>query len=358
MINFTFLISDDIYTKRLVEDDFITLYAKFLDTDIIDIKEETVWLLNNIVANNANKAVFLKTDLLGKIIHISQTCMKISLTRNLSSFFKTMSSSCEEDIDNDQVNKIFEIFSNFIYVSDETVVSDCLWGLSNLSEYSKIDMNRYIRLIDRLLSINYMNDDQKDIIAIMIIFGNLISIDNNNTLMEILYEKDFIEYLEAVLMNTRNGRSIRKVLFVISNICMSGNFMIERFLDSNLCNQVVSLIDNKNSNIRKEALWVFNNLTAGRHFSHCLTLINRGIYQQLMRVMDDEVDKDMLLKIINILDNIFNTGESLIEISGRNPLTKKFVDIGGYDILEKLLNHYSHEIFQIVGDLLKTYFKY
>jgi hypothetical protein len=356
MINFTFLTSSEKYTKRLVEDDFIALFGKYIETDIIDIKEETVWLLNNIVANDRNRAVFLETDLLDKIITISQTSGKISLIRNLSCFFKTISYCCEDEIDINRVYKIFEIFSNFIYNVDQTVVSDCLWGLCNLSEYSKIDIKRYMRLKDRLLSINYMYDDQQDVNAILSIIGNMIY-SADDIVMEMLYEMDFIEYLEAVLMNIKNSRTVKKVLFVISNICLSKNFLIERFIDSNLCNQAVILLDNQNSKVRKEALWVFNNLTSTRHLSYSSTLINKGIYQQLIRIMDGEVDKEILTKVLHILDNIFFTGETFIDISGTNPLTKKFVDLGGYDILGKLLNHYSHDVYKIVDSMLKTYFK-
>lgn len=325
-----------------------------MDIDIVDLKEETIWVLNNIIANKNNKAVFLKTNLLDKIFNISYKGAKISLTRNLSCFFKTISEDPDE-LDTNILDKIFEIFSNYIYLNDREIVSDCLWGLSNISD-SKIDMNRYIKLIDRLLSIDYMNTNKEDINAILIILGNIIHSADNNV-MQLLYEKDIIEYLEAVLMNIKSHKGRGRVLWVVSNLCVSGNFMVEHFLNSNLCNQVVKLIDNSNGYVKKEALWVFNNITAGRHFSHSLTLINKGLFNELMSIMNEIVDKEILMKVLYILENIFYTGEIINQISGKNPLIKKFVDIGGYDCLERLVSHYSIEVYGMADTMLKTYFK-
>jgi hypothetical protein len=316
----------------------------------MDIKEVTIWSLSNIVSDGDCLAVVMNTDLLKKIFNITNIA-KISFIRNLASFFKNISVAYY-NIDTMMVYKLIEIFSNYIYIDDKDVISDCLNGLSILSE-KEVEMELFAKLLNRLLSIDYM---EHDVIEILIIFGNITSRVSND-ILESMYEMDLFEYLEAIMLNVKDKRVKRKVLWVVSNLCYSSNCLIDRLLNSNLINQIVKLIDDPLHTVRKEALWVFSNITAGQHFSHCLSLINKGLYSELMNIMNNVCDKEILEKALFVLDNIFSTGVCLVNISGKNPLVKKFEDIGGFDCLEKLQNHYSHDIFKKTEEIIKKYFE-
>jgi hypothetical protein len=338
--------------KRLVDNDYLITFDRLLDYEVIDIKEITIWALGNIISVTDNLESFLSTSILSKIFNLAET-KAMQLIRVIASFFKNLAVP-DAKLSDEMLYNIIDIFSNYIYHNETGIISECLWGLANISDMD-VDMNRFVPLIDRIVSIDYMKMDKGDVTAILLMIGN-ISASIDKTELENLYKDGIYDYLEAMLFNINDKNVKTKILWVTSNICHNSNIMIEKLLESNFSNQVIKLLDNPIQNVRKEALYVIANIVDNKHFSHSHKLVAKGLYIELISIMNNIYDKEILKHVIFILENIFSSAEVFRDISGDNPLVKKFEDIGGVDCLEKLHNHYCHDIYKQSEELFNKYF--
>ena len=102
--------------------------------------------------------------------------------------------------------------------------------------------------------------------------------------------------------------------------------------------------------IRKEAIWAINNITAGGNDSHVIGLVYFGAIQGLCKNLQLP-DTEMLLIVLNTLDSILFVGKR------HDKAWDCLVDeAGGMDLIADLQQHRSEAIYQRAHDIIEAHF--
>lgn len=166
--------------------------------------------------------------------------------------------------------------------------------------------------------------------------GNIIS-TNDPSIVERCLWLGLLDKLNSLLYQS-NSNIIKECLWTFSNITAGPTHHVEKFLESDTFERVLMLCDSRNIDIRKEAIFVI------AHSIDSADVQMRGhLYQKtggtLLKVMIDAANMNDMRLRLSVLDAI----EDLLKLDdwlgwGRSEQSLKLVfeKLGGLDALEEL----------------------
>jgi hypothetical protein len=169
-----------------------------------------------------------------------------------------------------------------------------------------------------------------------------------------------LNFLHKTLSNFPESAK-KEVAWALANLAAGSYHQVEAILESSLLECVLDLLNDMDIQVRREALWIFSNITSNTVIDQCEKLVRLGILEKLVKELEKTTQERLLILCLQILSNTFHAGSYLTNLNGhtelQNPFVKKFECLGGTGILEKLQNHSSFEVFTYATSVLTKYFK-
>ena len=143
-------------------------------------------------------------------------------------------------------------------------MSDALWSLSNMCDTPSdalIDFLATDIVLPKIIE-SLSNPETTIYVPALRCIGNMIS-SNNSQLIDRCLWLDLFDKL-TVLLYQSNSNVLKECLWTFSNITASTSIHVAKFVESNAFDRVVFLTENKYLDLKKEAIWVLTNaLTNG-----------------------------------------------------------------------------------------------
>ena len=173
---------------------------------------------------------------------------------------------------------------------------------------------------------------------------------------------DEIILIITPLLQKNYAKKIKsKLINVLIALCDSETFYINLF--ESLANPILILINNINCpdyKIRKKVLTAFEKLTDKQELKIGNELVKNQIFNEIKYVIDRDFSycgkEDMIISCLNIIYNLLVIGDIIKSFGGKNNTLEAFENYGGKEMIEKLLNHESKNIYERAYTIIKQYF--
>ena len=173
---------------------------------------------------------------------------------------------------------------------------------------------------------------------------------------------DEIILIITPLLQKNYAKKIKsKLINVLIALCDSETFYINLF--ESLANPILILINNINCpdyKIRKKVLTAFEKLTDKQELKIGNELVKNQIFNEIKYVIDRDFSycgkEDLIISCLNIIYNLLVIGDIIKSFGGKNNTLEAFENYGGKEMIEKLLNHESKNIYERASTIINQYF--
>ena len=356
--------------KSLTSEEFLRIHETILNYNNIDIVEQTIWLLTNIICEHTDfRNIIISTGLIDRII----VTIIIALDNKMLKFVRTCVHFLYKIFTTDKIpielidiiTKIFPVFSSLINLEDEDIFSDCIWGLSLISDYDypndphkipKMFIGNNTNILNRILSVNY-SMCKKDLPPAIRILGNLLAVENDNSFINTIIDFEVLDFFDTILAKETNKTIKRETLWAISN-CLDGPYEhVILVVRSDLFCKIIKLTSDHDYSVKKEAVNALYSICSHAKFHLSSNLMRKGLYECLIELLDNKNDAEIIALALGCLESVLISGQCTVGLTQINAMAKKFEDFGGTSALEKLLGHFNNTIYKKASAIYKKYFE-
>ena len=172
---------------------------------------------------------------------------------------------------------------------------------------------------------------------------------------------EIIIIVTSLLQKNYTKKIKSKLINVLIALCDSETFYINVF--ESLSNPILILINNINCpdyKIRKKVLIALEKLTEKQELKISNELVKNQIFNEIKNVIDIDSSycgkEDMIISCLNIIHNLLIVGDIIKSFGGKNTTLIALENYGGKEIIEKLLNNESKNIYERASVIIKEYF--
>lgn len=336
---------------------------------------ELIKLLNDYISSGVKSN---KKIIVNKILDI-YSCYVNILKYNYNYDSKYINLTILEQIYLASLEAIFmnskEVYSNCIYLIGS--IYKILFKTNNIDILGKYIFNN----INTKSMANYILDyDYSDSAENINDFCNIICyiIKCETYSNDLNIKKQLEKFINEINSNNINGDEIiiivtsllqknytkkikSKLINVLIALCDSETFYINLF--ESLSNPILILINNINCpdyKIRKKVLIALEKLTEKQELKISNELVKNQIFNEIKNVIDIDSSycgkEDMIISCLNIIHNLLIVGDIIKSFGGKNTTLIALENYGGKEIIEKLLNHESKNIYERASVIIKEYF--
>ena len=316
-----------------------------------------IWTLGNLASDDINIKNLIIS--LGAFNKITQGIISKSIPSDYVSYSIWCLSNClknSESIKIDCINRFLYIIPIVIENNNEQDILEMLWGISYITE--SLD---FIDKVCNVLHINFLlkqlrksSEIKKAALRI------LLNISNNIVQTESLIAAGGID----VLINNlyEDDRSIiRESLITLSNIACNSESSVKLLINNKKFGKILKLINSIDCEVLYEALFVILNTFINCSYIEVLNLMKKynDILSELIKILEFPIS-GIIQITLNILDIIFSSEKEELLVYEKNTFSfiAEFTELGGVDILEKLLRHEEIKIYQKSLEIIKKYWEY
>lgn len=321
----------------------------------VRIIEQLIWHLGNVLGSRDITDIIIENKIFDKVYDllnrqaINEKIVKISVW-----FIANVAKL--KLFDNQIVlDKCVQILMLFIKTDDIELLSDCLWGLSYVSETENKELIEYMiseRLSEYLFMLNLDGRDNL-ILPVIRVTGNLLS--NESNYVDTLIKQGCIKYLDQFISH-QNNQIRRESLWAISNIAGGTNSQLSALLQSNIIQKIFSLVKDPDSDVVNEVMWCIGNILNSSNIENCVKLVDMNVFEPILYILSNFLNPATLILCISALSKLLEHGKYSGYHHDYNPFVKIFSEKGGLEIIDKLQYHKNEKIYALVSNLLDNYF--
>ena len=229
-------------------------------------------------------------------------------------------------------------------------------------------------MLNFILEKNY-SDCTNNIIYLTQIFKYVIKLGmENNNIKELIEEVDnnlsennnilniFIDLL--LNKNLKLKEKICLCLIDILNTIIKSELYINNISESekyDIYKIIIEYIKSSNYKIRKKSMKILEKIiTAKKDYIQADYLIKNKILFFIKQAIDPSLtyctDEKIILMALNVIHNFLSLGDSMKTLNGVNTVLIELENIGGKEMLDKLLSNKSEIVFSYASHLLDKYF--
>jgi importin subunit alpha-1 len=334
------------HTLEVIKAGAISLFVHLLDSESVDVREQTIWAFGNIAGDSPqSRDMVLQLGVTPTLCNLGYKETKVSLQRNL---VWTISNLCrgKPAPDYDVVKEFVTPLSKWIQSSDDEVVTDSMWALSYLSDGENRKIQAIIDSGCIPTIVKHMSSSNMSILTPALrTIGNVVTGDDYQT--EVVLQSGFLQSLTSLL--THSKKSIRKEAFwTLSNITAGNVQQIEYCINSGIMDRCIQLLSKeKDPDCIKEGCWALSNATSGGSYKQLQYLVGLGLIK-LWGVFLDVKEPRLLAVVLESIKNLL-TGDKEGEFKNQ---IEDFVDK-----IEELQNHPNMEIYELCQQILTAHFE-
>ncbi len=341
-------------TKEVLDRGAVPLFVRLLSSPADEVREQAIWALGNIAGDSPDfrNIVLMSGAIPAIILQLSQN-PKLTMARNAT---WTLSNLCrgKPPPQFEIVQQALPTLASLLHSTDHEVLADTCWALSYLSDgpnqniQALIDTGVCQRLVELLLHV--MPTVQTPALRTV---GNIVTGDDVQT--QAMINCSVLPCLFSLLRCPK--KSIRKeACWTISNITAGNSHQIQAVIDSGIFTVLIELLSTSEFDIKKEAAWALSNATSGGTPHQIRYLVSQNCLKPLIELLECQ-DPKIIIVALDGLDNILRVGDETARETGQPNLYCSYIEeIGGGEILERLQDNPSNDIFQKAFKIIETYF--
>jgi len=342
----------------VIENGVIQSFINGLGSPSHDLIEQCLWGLGNIAGDSSKfRDMVIESGAIEPMANILESVTKLSMKRNGT---WALSNICrgKPAPPFGLVARTVPVFANFLKNDpDEEVLVDSAWGLSYCSATNEgidavLSQDVTLRLAE-LLGHHFTGL----ILPVLRVVGNIIS-GNDEQTGKMLKELKLLPNLLALTSNQK--KTIRKETFwILSHIAAGPPVQFESIMgNSAFVEKIIYAASNDSHEVRREAAYVLSNSTSSCTPAQIFRLLNNGVFNCLIELLDSTNDQRILLVALEGVGNCLKWGSefNLNNEDGKNKFVVQMEEVGGLDKLEALQSHAKNEVYEMAIKILETYF--
>jgi len=231
----------DEYTNIIRETDIQYFIIELIKTCSLEVKEKSLWVLGNILANNIEmRDKLLTTSLLETLYQIFYS---IEIPKQLIDSAIWVFSNLTQGKPSpplDKFTRFFPLLKSLLKSESKSTVNDTLWTISYLTDRNVEAVNILADYIDFPLIIKSIaSNNINDIIPALRIIGNVCTTDNGEIVRKI-YQLNTLEILQQLLKDQTMENLHKEACWVLSNIAMGPSECLIQFFDCQLFSLLIT----------------------------------------------------------------------------------------------------------------------
>jgi hypothetical protein len=256
------------------------------------------------------------------------------------------------------VAKLVEVAGAGLFTDDEDIESDCLWTISYVADTHDdgiIDLIAQPSNLSRICNLLEAKDVHLFIPAMRAI-GNILSTNDPKIVERCLWE-GVLDKMHSILLSTSTN-VIKECLWAFSNITAGPQIHVEKVLGSASLDRILYLTKSPNIDLRKESLWVFTNGITG-----CDMMVRKRFLEKYGDELIVSLLQGLYLQDVRLLSNLMEAIEALLQLDEffdwkktDNSIAYMIEKNSGLDALEELQKHPNKQIYDQAVALLTNYF--
>ena len=369
--------NDEIINNIIIFLNNLCITSQYFANLIFSYKEEIfLKLLNDYIISSLNTK---KTSLLKQIVDLYDSYLK--------NWKGPMEDSNEFPVNISICENLFKIFCELINI--DATFEKSVWGLgflhkilykyNHLNELSEMILFQEAHLL--YFSItgfeydqpSYNENDDSPLInlipacqIIKYLFKTYNDIEDSNVKrllsekIEFVMKKCFIlDIFENLFKEGLSSLIAKTILITIRYIALNDNYYMMILENKSLIQRIINFVYHEDYKLRKKALKILKILSEHSALQLNSTLMKLGIFPALIKGINPyniiTYDVEILLPSLDIILNILKNGE-ILSFIGRNNYLYNFENLGGKEILEKLLGNPNDEVYKKTEFIIDTFF--
>eukprot|EP01060_Flectonema_neradi_P035849 TRINITY_DN6708_c0_g1_i1.p1 TRINITY_DN6708_c0_g1~~TRINITY_DN6708_c0_g1_i1.p1 ORF type:complete len:509 (+),score=95.14 TRINITY_DN6708_c0_g1_i1:207-1733(+) len=341
-------------TRAVVQARGIEAFAQLLLSGEPHIVEQAIWALGNIVGEEVwNRDHALKLGVLPPIIAVIVNDPSISMLRNAT---WTLSNLCRgKPIPSDIIRPAVQVLTDHVlpkYDSDDRVIIDVCWALSYVTDGPNyriqwvLDSGIVPHLVELLPRIGT---------PALRTLGNIVTGSDVQT--QIVVDAGILPKLHDILQNY-NSNVRREVCWCISNIAAGSHSQIQEVISTGLIVPVIAQLTNSTVDVRKEAGWIITNVCHNGTSQQVQFVVSEGAISALCSLFTLEDVRASTIALEGIM-SILKVGEAAKERSGSqyNEYALAVESCGGHEQIEALIYSRDVALKKTASMVMRSYFE-
>ncbi|KAJ3429649.1 importin subunit alpha-4 [Anaeramoeba flamelloides] len=341
-------------TKLIVDLETIPIFVKLLDSENEAIQEQSVWALGNIAGDCIEyRDLVLSYNVIEFFLKIFKTKKRVAIIKTTTwSLYNLCSGKPRPKFE--LIKPAISILAKLVKVNHRSIVVDACWAISCISEGS----DKYIQAIldteicPTIVELLKMKSLQIRAPALRCI-GNFVTGNDKQT--DIVLECDVLPTLKDMIL-TGSSITRKEACWAISNICAGVTSQIHSVIIAGFVPILLKILKQDIYPVQKEAAWGISNMIYGGLPTHVRFLVKYGVIARLCDLLTIK-DQRILKATLESIEKILRLGKQDAEAkkSRINASGIEFEAAGGYENIQKLLQHQSPDVYRRASFILLHY---
>ncbi|EZG76056.1 importin subunit alpha [Gregarina niphandrodes] len=333
---------DSAQTSAVVQAGAIPEFVRLLDSEHLQVKEQSVWALGNIAGDcrQLRDAVIQAGGFFPILRELRQTdqTSRMYLLRYAT---WTLSNFCRGPMAEpyEIVREALPVLRSLLYSNDPEIITDACWSISYMSDTNNGPnsnvINEIIRngVCGRLVELLSHRSHLVQTPALRAV-GNIVTGDDTQTQTMISY--GCIPKLKELL--TASMKPIRKeACWALSNVTAGNKTQIQEVIEAGVLPVIAQALANDDYEVRREAAWCVANAASGGAEQQVRAVVDAECIGPLVSVLD-AIDPKVAGIALEAIENILKVGKKrqIDENLPCNPYAEKLEEAEAFPKLEKL----------------------
>jgi len=347
---------DQRQTKTVVDAGACQLFIRLLESPEPKVLEQAIWALANIAGDGPQfRDIIIESSIVPKLTRLVTHETVASLSPAfLGNVAWCISNLCRHKIPAPKLEAIIpclETLKILMAFEHPTVVADCCWSLSYLSDGTndRIEAVCQMGVIPQLVELCMHSPDRMILVPACRTLGNIVT--GNDVQTQVVVDSGALLAFKHLL--TKSSLNMRKeCVWALSNITAGNQTQIQSVIDHGLIEPIIEILSTGDAKSQKEASWTLSNLTCGGSPAHIAFLVRAGVLEPLSAILSRCTDSRLIIVILDAFKNILNAASTLGEI---DTIVVGLEEIGFVDKLEMLQMHENEDVYKNAMLLLETF---
>ncbi len=316
------------------------------------VKEQALWVLGNIVGDSAEaRDEMVGTELVERLAEIiSAKTAKLTL---LQVACWVISGVLKGRPFFDRVKGLVERMGNLLYIADQDVIADTLWGLAFFTDEPKDSIKLVRKSVSITMIVEFLKHENLLIKrAALRLSGNICVGDNDD--VDDVIKAGCLPELIKILNTCEQREALKETCWVLSNVAACSEPQVDQLIAAKAIKALVSVCRSKfDLYIKREAVWALANACMAGTARQVQRLVDKKVLEAMLEtinVLDPQAELTLLQAIDHVLASGSTTGIT-------NNIAAMFDLIGGRARLEQLQAHANPQIYKTAVAILEKYYK-
>ncbi|XP_050530309.1 importin subunit alpha-3-like [Daktulosphaira vitifoliae] len=334
-------------TQTVVSAGAVPLFLNLLLVGNYKVCEQVVWAIGNIIGDGSILRDYLiGLNFLPKLIHFIDRRVPPPFMRHISWTLLNMCRQTEPPLDLSVIDELIPAFSILLHNADSRVIIDVLWGVSYLVDCGHEHIDRFLDsgLVSKFVS--FLADSEPEVrAAAMRVVGNIGT--GTNEQAQTLIDGGALTVLPDVMSS---AKTCKEAIWFLSNVMAGTPQQIQAVIDSDLLPTIITCLQIRTYDTRKEAVWCVLHLTINGTVEQKLAAIQAGAVEPLCELLtcdDGELVHMVLVGLLNVIMTVMPEKEELCS---------EIENCKGLATIKKLRNNSNPEISRLANEIMKNVF--